>query len=263
MKKIGLALGSGGAKGLAHIAFIKALDELGVKPSIISGTSIGAIVGAFYASGISGLEMEDIIKNLRFKDIGKMLDVSLFKGRGLIKGKGVINFFKKYLRFKNFEDLEIPLKVVAADFWNRKEFIFEEGSLIFALRASMSLPVIFEPVKMTNTILIDGGSINPLPYDLIRNDCDILIAIDVSGEKVSSNNNPMPSMFDNIMNTFQIMQCSIVNNKKCYFKPDLYIKPELTNYRMLEFYRYEEILLDAKKYADFFKTELTQLLEKL
>jgi NTE family protein len=184
MKRVGLALGGGGAKGLSHIAFLKALDELEVRPAVIAGASIGAVIGGFYAAGVSGAALEQLLKTVGFKELSKIiLDFSILSDSAIFTGKAVENFFARRIPFRTFEGVEIPLKVVATDFWSRREVIFDRGSLITAIRASMALPAVFEPVRLNGMVLIDRGAVNPLPYDLTRQECDLAIAIDVSGEK--------------------------------------------------------------------------------
>lgn len=262
MKKIGLALGGGGAKGLCHIAFLRALDEMGMKPSVMAGTSIGAIIGGFYAAGVSGAQMEDILAKVRVFDINKMVDFSGFGRSAILKGKGVENFLYKHIPVRRFEELSIPLKIVATDFWRRKEVILESGELIPAIRASMSIPGLFNPVKIGDTVLVDGGAVNPLPYDIIRNKCDILIAIDVSGAKTPLRNDHLPSLVESIMSTFQIMQASIVENKMRISKPDVYIRPEMKNIRVLEFHRYAEIMKGVTDDVEQFEHEVTKRMRR-
>ena len=146
-KRIGLALGGGGARGICHIAFLKVMDEMGIRPNAIAGTSIGAIIGGFYAAGVSGLEMEQELANIGLRNLYKMaMDFSLFSQSAILKGKGVEEYLLEKIPFKTFEELIIPLKVVATDFWNRREVVFESGDLIGAIRASMAMPAFFEPV---------------------------------------------------------------------------------------------------------------------
>jgi NTE family protein len=261
-KRIGLALGGGGAKGLCHIAFLKALDEMGLKPSVIAGTSIGAIIGGFYAAGVSGAQMEDILRKVKISDVQKMMDISGSLASAFLKGKGVERFFHKHIPARRFEDLQIPLKVVATDFWQRKEIVFAAGELIPAIRASMSIPGLFRPVKIGATVFVDGGAVNPLPYDILRKDCDVLIAIDVSGAKAPLGQDPMPSFMESIMSTFQIMQGSIVENKMRISRPDIYIKPELKNIRVLEFYRYAEIITGVKDDVERLKREVLERMKR-
>jgi len=255
-KRIGLALGGGGAKGLCHIAFIKVLDELGLRPSVIAGTSIGAVVGGFYASGVSGSQIEHILKNIKFSDVVKTVDLSMLSNSGLVTGKGIEDFLYEHIPARTFEELKIPLKVVATDFWKRRQVVFDSGELIPAMRASMSMPALFQPITFGGMVLVDGGAVNPLPYDIIRKECDILIAIDVSGEKTPSEGDRVPSIFESIVSTNQIMQESIIRSKMKISKPDIYIKPDLTNIRVLEFHRYDEILNSVGQDVELFRKEL-------
>jgi len=278
-KKIGLTLGGGGARGICHIEFLKVLDEMNVKPSIISGTSIGAIIGAFYASGFSGKKINDILDTIdisnkktekdtsisnkdgnklekfvdekitdlkesykKLENIHKMIDFSFFKNTSFIYGKGVEKFFEDNLPVKTFEELKIPLKIVATDYWARKQVIFDSGDLIPAIRASMSIPAVFEPVIMKDMVLIDGGITNNLPYDIIQDECDLTIAIDVSGNLSIPNNTKAPNLFDNIMNSFEILQDSILKYQMKIKTPEIYIKPELIDVGILDFHKANMII---------------------
>ncbi len=261
MKRVGVALGGGGAKGLSHTAFLKALDELEVRPAVIAGTSIGAVIGGFYAAGVSGAGLEQMLKTMGFKDLYKIvLDFSILSNSAIFTGKKVEEFLTRQIPCQTFEELEIPLKVVATDFWNRREVIFESGSLITAIRASMAMPAVFEPVLLNGKVLIDGGAVNPLPYDLIRKECDLTIAIDASGEKTHAPEDPVPNMLESLLSTFQIMQASIVESKKRLSPPDIYVKPALTNIRVLDFYRYKEILAGVQDEVRWFKKTLGNLI---
>lgn len=261
LKKFGLALGGGGAKGLCHLAFIKALDEMGLRPAIIAGTSIGAIMGGFYASGMSGAEMEALLK-ANLHDINRMMDISLFRRSGIKRGKAAEELFYRHIPASRFEDLEIPLKVVATDFWDRREVIFDSGVLIPAIRASIAMAGVFEPVTLNGTVLVDGGGVNPLPYDIIQNDCDITVAIDVSGEKTPPAKDTVPSVIENLLTTYTIMQSSIVKTKLNFAPPDIYIKPALTNIRATEFHRYDEIMEGVRDDVAVLKDELERSLKK-
>ena len=259
MNKIGLALGGGGARGLCHIEFLKVFDRLNIKPTIISGTSIGSIIGAFYASGISGEEIASLAKNLNFLEISKLLDFSFFHMSGLIKGDGVMNFLKENIKVNTFSELEIPLKIIATDFWHRKEIVLETGELIPAIRASISIPGLFNPVKMGNKILTDGGAANPLPYDVIQDNCDFVIAIDVNGEKSPEKEKKNPTIFESVMNTFQIMEACIVEHKMKINKPHLYIKPTLNNIELLDFQKHKKIMSSVQYEVDVLTDFLSSL----
>lgn len=297
-KKIGLTLGGGGARGICHIEFLKAIDEMNLKPSVISGTSIGAIIGAFYASGLTANEITEILDKIdiskkkeqkeqthdreesklekffeetkaeikeyykKFENLNKMLDLSFFKNTSLFKGKGVEKFFEENLSIKTFEELKIPLKIVATDYWQQKQIVFDSGELIPAIRASMSIPAVFEPVLIDNMILIDGGITNNLPYDLIQNECDITIAIDVSGTKSIPQKIKAPNLFDNIMTSFEILQDTVVKYQMKKKAPDIYIKPELKDVEILEFHKAYDIIKSVEDDVNKFKRELQSYLSK-
>lgn len=262
-KKIGLALGGGGARGFAHIGFLKVFDELSIKPSMISGTSIGAMIGALYCNGINASEIESILSDLNLFKWSKLLDISFLFGKGLIKGDKIINLFKNKLTVENIEDLEIPLKVVATDYWNRKEIVFDSGNIIDAIRASISIPGLFEPVEKENYILTDGGAVNPLPYDLLLEHCGFIIAIDVSGKKVPINEkNFNPGILNGLLSTFSIMEESIIKNKLKQKMPDIYIKPDLLNFELLDFHKLKEIIksveVDIQNFKDILQKNLKE-----
>ena len=260
MKKIGVSLGGGGAKGFAHIPFLKVFDELDIRPHIISGTSIGAILGAFYASGLSGVEIHEKLMDIGFLDFLKLVDFTGLRQSGLIKGRGVEKFLEKHLPVKRFEDLKIPMKIVATDFWERKEMIFSKGDLIPAIRASISMPGIFSPFELDDRIYIDGGAVNPLPFDIITEDCDIVIAIDVSGERIPNDDTNFPGFINTVLNTFQIMQSSIVSGKISKYIPHIYMKPRLENFKVLEFDKFEYIIESVVDDAAIFKSRLISVL---
>ncbi|ADE14766.1 Patatin [Nitrosococcus halophilus Nc 4] len=271
--KIGLALGAGGANGLAHILMLEAFDELGIKPHRIAGSSIGAVIGALYASGISAKELKEIVNGLVAGDKGTwiekladknvlkwidLIDLELGSG-GLVSSEGFLLFLLKKIKRSNFDELEIPLKVVATDFWRREEVIIKTGKLLPAIQASTSIPGVFTPVLFQDKALIDGGAVNPLPYDLLLDECEVTVAIEVTG-KDSPGDKKVPSFFDAIFNTFQIMQQAITHEKMEYRPPDIYIETEIVNIRTLEFYRAEEVYKQAQPAKEKLKRQLDQWL---
>jgi len=273
MKKIGIAFGGGGARGIAHLLMIEALEELGLKPSVISGSSIGAVVGAFYAAGFNSKEMREILNQLinpksesvfdylLKSDILKlfsMFDPQFIKS-GFIKGDKFQKFLKSNLKVSSFEELDIPLKISATDYWKKEEVIFEKGDLLLAIRASYSIPGLFTPIKMKNRILIDGGAVNPLPFDLIKKQCDITIAIDITSFH-TMNAQEVPTTFDSVFTTYQIMQNSIIQEKLKFGKPDIYIKPKIYNVRVFDFAKADSIFEQAKTAKKEVKRQLEKLL---
>lgn len=272
---IGIAFGAGGARGIAHLLMIEALDELGVKPSIISGSSIGAVVGAFYAAGFSGKEMREILDQLinpksdsvfdflLKSDIVKMFTMfdPQFIRSGFIKGEKFQNYMKSHLQVSRFEELKIPLKIIATDYWKKEAIIFEKGDLILPIKASYSLPGLFTPVKIKNKILIDGGAVNPLPFDLIMDKCDITIAIDVTAFK-AQNESEIPPTFDSVFTTYQTMQNSIIKERLKFLKPDIYIRPEIYDVRVFDFIKADTIFKQAQPAKEELKKQLDVLLNK-
>jgi NTE family protein len=272
-KSIGIAFGAGGARGLAHLLMIEALDELGVKPSIISGSSIGAVVGAFYAAGFSGKEMREILNQLIHPKSDSVFDFLLksdivkmftmfdpqFIRSGFIKGEKFQNYMKNHLKVSRFEELKIPLKIVATDYWKKEAVIFEKGDLIQPIKASYSLPGLFTPVKIKNRILIDGGAVNPLPFDLIMDKCDITIAIDVTAFK-AQNESEIPPTFDSVFTTYQTMQNSIIKERLKFLRPDIYIRPEIFDVRVFDFVKADLIFKQAESAKEELKRQLDKLL---
>jgi len=274
MKKIGIALGGGGAKGLCHALMLEVIDEFGIKPHRIAGTSIGAIAGVLYASGLGGKQIKENIEHMSFseedsvtdafrkKDVFKWLqfiDIGWNDG-GLLRADAFLDHLMQEVKVIHFEELVVPLSVVAADFWKREQVVFETGDLRTAVHASMAIPGIFNPVVIDKQVLVDGGVVNPVPYDLVLDDCDITIAIDVMGDRTESVD-LIPSFSESIFNSFQIMQKSILRQKIAARSPDIYISPDIVDIQMLEFYKAEEIFKQAQSASDQLRTELEKLLE--
>ena len=168
-RKIGLALGSGAAKGLAHIGVIKELENRGISIDVISGSSIGALIGACYAIKGSIKEIEALILGINWKRLAQLLDpnIVLFS-KGAIYGKKIKELLRTIIGGVEFKDLKIPLSVVTTDAETGEEVILDKGSVLNAVRASISIPGIFTPVKLENRYLMDGGIINPVPVSVIK-----------------------------------------------------------------------------------------------
>lgn len=271
MKKIGLALGGGGARGLAHIPMLEVFDELGVRPHRIAGTSIGAVMGALYASGHPGCQIRDIVGRMIIKK-GDSYRAALhkkealkalkffelqFKRTGLFKGDKFAAFLYDAVKVMTFEELHIPLSVVAADFYSSRQVVLSTGELLDAVKASMGLPGVFTPVMRDDRILIDGGGVNPVPFDIL-DDCDLVVAIDVMGE-MGGDGHTVPNMVRAVLGTFDIMQNSIIAEKLKRCPPDIYIKPGIVGVDLLEFYKADQIY-DQSENA---RKELRQALERV
>ncbi|MBI2312776.1 MAG: patatin-like phospholipase RssA [Betaproteobacteria bacterium] len=178
--KIGLALGSGSARGWAHIGVLRALDEAGIRPDIVCGTSIGALVGAAYADGDLD-RLEQWVGGLTWKDVVGFLDFSL--SGGVIKGDRLIEFFRSNFVDKTISELPLPFAAVATDLENGREVWLREGLLADAVRASIALPGLFAPVRHDGRWLVDGGLVNPVPVSLCRAmGADLVIAVDLNSD---------------------------------------------------------------------------------
>jgi NTE family protein len=183
-KTIGLALGSGSARGLAHIGVIHALEEADITISCVSGTSFGALVGSVYAS--NKLEsLEKVYRDFDWKKIAYFFDV-VFPKSGLIDGNKVEEFVREYINAKNIEDLSLPFRAVASDINTGEEITLDKGDVIEAVRASISVPGIFTPVRKNGRILVDGGLVNPVPVSTARAmGADFVIAVDLNHDIVA------------------------------------------------------------------------------
>lgn len=180
-KNIALVLSGGGARGLAHIGVIEVLLKNGYRITSISGTSIGSVIGGIYAAG-NLTEFTDWITALGKFDIFKLMDFSISKS-GFIKGEKVINELKKIIGPKKIEELNIPFSAVAVDINKHEEVVFKSGSLLDAIRASVSIPTVLLPFTYNGLELVDGGIMNPLPLDAVkRNKGDILAAVDLNAD---------------------------------------------------------------------------------
>ena len=179
--KVGLALSGGAVRGIAHIGVLKALEEESIPVHMIAGTSAGAFIGACYAKEGSVALLHEITLGIDWRKLARLADLNLiWLGTGFVHGQEVKSILRSLIGDVEFADLEIPLAVVAADAQSMEEIVINKGSVVEAVRASVSMPVIFTPVKWGDRFLIDGGVVNPLPVDVVRNmGAEIVIAVNV------------------------------------------------------------------------------------
>jgi NTE family protein len=225
-KTVSLALGSGGARGYAHIGVIEIIEEKGYKIKSIAGSSMGALIGGLYAVGKLE-EYKQWILNLNYYDIYKLLSISLVDG-GLVDAEKVFDKIKTFIGDVLIEDLPIKYRAVATELKTQKPIVFEEGKLIDAIRASIAVPTIFIPVYKEDKILVDGGVLNPLPINLISKDkTDLKIAVNLDAnientyiveipQEQFSREEVLYNEFNNLLNkaeTFIPQELSNVANK--------------------------------------------------
>ena len=265
--------GRGGAKGLAHVLMLEALDEIGLRPACVAGTSIGAVIGVLYCSGRSGREIREFILHLVGRTEESLQEKPspghLFKwlqfikpqfdGTGLLQAERFVSLLFDSIQATSFDQLAIPLRVVAADFWSREEVILDQGPLRPSIQATMSLPGVFSPVMIGNRVLVDGGTVNPVPFDLLPPCCTLTAAVDVIGQR-GHMQAESPSLSDAIFNTFQIMEKSIVRAKLRCAPPDIYVETEAVDIRVLEFDKVHQIFAQAGRAKEHFKREVEKRL---
>lgn len=233
--KIGLALGSGGARGFAHLGAIKVLKEEGIPIDLIAGSSMGAMVGCFYGAG---LDIERLYKLSRAFKRKYYLDFTVPK-MGFIAGKRVKELIRIFTHGKRFEQLEIPVSVVATDLMTGEKVIFNKGPIAEAVRASISIPGIFVPEKLNGRLLVDGGVVDRIPVSVVKEmGADIIIAIDVSHVKT---NVEITSIYDVIMQSLDILQMELVTHRE--IASDFMIRPRVEMYSTKAFTNIEEIML--------------------
>jgi NTE family protein len=258
MKTFALAFGSGGARGLAHIAVVEALDEMGVKPAAIAGTSLGALIGAGYAAGMSGKDIRhhvihfahdrrETMRRLLQVRAGKLTDV-LSGGFSQATQLDAEKFCAQFLPDavpEEFSTLGIPLTVMTSDLHRREELAFSSGPLRPALAASIAFPGLFRPVSLEGRILVDGGATNPLPFDQLFGRADVIVAVDVFGAP-GADRRDIPGAWESIFTTILVMGATIVAAKHKHAAPDLVIRPNVGIFRTLDFYQASAIIRSAE-----------------
>jgi NTE family protein len=272
MKTFALALGGGGARGIAHIAVIEALDEMGIKPAAIAGTSIGALIGAAYASGMRGKDIRhhiiglahnrpEIVRRLIGARAGTL--VGMFAGGfGEATQVNAEKFCAQFLPPQipaDFAALDVPLTVVATDLYGRREALFQTGPLLPALAASMAIPGLVRPVNIDGRVLVDGGATNPLPFDRLRGLADVVVAVDAYGVP-SAEPAGIPGTWECIFTTLLVMGGAIIAAKLEHAAPDLLIRPNVALFRTLDFYQASAILRSADAVKPEVKAQLETLL---
>ena len=267
---VGLALGGGGARGISHIVVLEALDELGVRPDVISGTSIGALLGAGYASGMSGKDIREhtigVFSNLSSL-VAKLWNVRPKNrfGRSTLfpqfDAEDVLNVVIPDSIAGNVENQGIPLILVSTDYFGWQEKPLRDGPLRKSIAASLALPMLFRPVEYGPDLLIDGGASNPLPFDHVS-DMDIVIAVDVMGGPEPHESRKIPRPTAAMFGAMQILTQVVIAEKIANHAPDLLIRPDINQFKILDFLKSKEILEAAEPLKDDFKRQLEAVFER-
>ena len=250
---VGLALGSGSARGWAHIGAIHALEEAGIRPDFLSGSSIGAVVGAAYAAGqLDSLEQWALA--MRRRDVASLMDVA--PGGGLLRGNRLLTFLRDHFHDRPISDLDIPFAAVATSMHTGAEVWLREGSTIDAAWASMALPGMLPPVERDGALLIDGGVVNPVPLSLARAmGADLLIAVDLNSdlsarwrrEPAQRRTRRVPEFVEVVQSSLTIMQVQITRSRMAGEPADVVIAPRLGHFGLLDFDKAQEAIAEGRE----------------
>jgi NTE family protein len=270
-RTIALALGGGGARGLAHIALLEAFDELGVKPAVIAGSSIGAAIGAAYAAGMTAKAMRryaidlvhdraEVFRRLVAARAGGLADLLPTRLRNpmLLEAEKFCQLFLPDRIPHRFDQLKTPLLIPTTDFYARNEVVFSAGPLRPVIAASMAIPGLLRPVELDGRVLVDGGAVNPLPFDHLRGRADVIVAIDTSIGPTAPRGIPEP--WDALFSTIQLMGQTIVAEKLKAGAPDIVIRPNVGTFRLPDFLQASAILRAAEPAKAELKSKLVALL---
>lgn len=274
---IGLALGAGGARGVAHIPVFEALDDFGVRPAAIAGTSIGAIFGAAYAAGLSGRDLRQHVGAI-FRDqasvaakllrtrVGRFVD--LFGGLGnpvMVDGQKILEAFWPQGIPETFEDLPTPFTAIATNLFARDEVQLSSGDLRSAVAGSMAIPGLIKPVERDGLVLIDGVAVNPVPVDAVTRKADIVIAIDLNGRPNLrvARTTALPSAYESLFAGFQIMEHRLTIERLAKSPPAIHLVPNVSAFGVLDFLRATAILRAAEPIREELKAKLGPILEAM
>ncbi len=272
---LALALGGGGARGIAHIAVLEALDEMGVRPCFIAGTSIGGLIGAGYASGLSGKDLKDHMLDVlgnRRKALGTLLqggvsgltavlDLNPFNTY-LVDGEKLLDLVLPPGVAEDFRLTKIPLALTATDFFGKELVVLDEGPIKPALAATIALPSLLSPKSREGKLLIDGGIINPVPSDLLQNRAEVKMAVDVTGG-VEKGERDTPRSPDLLMGCIHIMQHAMVAAKLAEYPVDILIEPGIGGFKLLDFLKPQEILEAAAPVKDQVKRQVEEAFSRV
>lgn len=241
MKKLGFALGAGGSRGVAHVGFLQAMEENGIKPDFISGSSMGSVVGSCYAAGMSAEEMKNEVFEIKKSDIID-LAVNPMRNQALLKSKKMRSILEKYLQDKKFADLKIPFCCVAVDLYTGKGVTLNGNrSVLDCVVASSSIPGIFKPVETEDGyLLVDGGLRNRLPVKEVRKmGAEVVVGIDVLGP-LRDNTNKKFSCMSVFFRMIDIYDDNGASYKLKRDKPDVYISPDMGDVSQYKFNKFQE-----------------------
>lgn len=240
---LGLVLGGGAAKGYAHIGVIKVLDEMGIRPDVVVGASMGAVIGGFYAAGFSGSRMEEIARGIDRKTKRRFFPFRLLRG-GFVDGRNIVRFLEGHLGDRSIESLGVRYAAVGTDLEQFGEVIFDRGPLVPAMRASMSIPGFFVPSRQHGRIFIDGGFANPVPMMVCRDlgadrliAVNVLSAVDYRRERIANreSSNKDYGVRRVLARTIVLAASRLIEYETTLAKPDLLINVDMRKFSYASF----------------------------
>jgi NTE family protein len=235
-RTIGLALGGGGARGLAHIGIIKALVNAGLRVDFIAGTSMGAVVGGLYAAKQDLETVESVFDKMKRRDVYPVGRLLAKRDGALFRDASVAKLLEDEFARETIEHCEIPFAAVATDVKNGDAVVLKEGRLIDAIRASIALPLMFQPVRIGDRLLMDGGFSNPVPADVVRAmGADYVIAVDVTSQwvNIADEHVSWRGMYDIVSNALGVIEYQI--SREILKKADIVLRPPVTGHTWLDF----------------------------
>ncbi|MBM7701752.1 patatin-like phospholipase family protein [Metabacillus iocasae] len=252
--RVGIALGSGGARGFAHLGVMKVLQEENIPIDYIAGSSMGALVAAFYATG---LELELLYKIAHAFKRKYYLDFTVPK-MGFIVGNRIKELVRTFTRGKNIEELDIPIAIVTTDLKTGEKIVFKSGPVAEAVRASISIPGIFVPEQWNGRLLVDGGVVDRIPVSVVKDmGADIVVGVDVSRVKVDAE---VGSIFDVILQSLDILQDELVKNRE--IASDVMIRPHVEMFSSRAFTNIKEMISIGEEEAYKQVPKIKEAIEK-
>jgi NTE family protein len=271
---VALALGAGGARGFAHIPVIEALDELGITPVAIAGTSMGAIVGAAYAAGFTGKHLRRhaleafrdqtaVASRLVQSRVGRFLDLlGGFANPVMVDGEKLLERFWPEGMPHDFEQLRIPFTAVATNVFGRDEVRLSSGALRNAVAGSLAIPGIVRPVERDGLVLIDGVAVNPVPVDAVGRRADVVIAVDLNGAPQTREGpraTSLPNAIEAMLSGFAIMEYRLMLERFARTPPTVHLEPNVGAFGVLDFMKVSAILRAADPIREIAKQKLLAL----
>ena len=261
-KTLGIAFGGSGAEGIACLSYVKALEEADIRPDIVSGTGIGGVVAAMFAAGMSFKEMMDFLVEIDFPGSRRPINIAKLKDskRGLLDDMGLEEYFKMVVPIRVFDRLYFPLRIVATEFKTGAEAVFSEGDVGHAVRAGVAVPGIFSPFEIGEALYIDGSCVNPVPFDIIRDDCEVLTAIAPGTYQQTEENRASANVFPALMGAYEAAKKSLSTEKKKHCNIDVYEDIIIEGISPFDFSRYDDIIAFAQENAERFVLNIHKLL---